>query len=254
MPGGCLLPCCGDRATVTPLILYLFRVCCVPQEHTADKVIVYFLTCACVDFMSGVWLMLEETAVAMQQRVGHWLASTLLPCCACCRPAAVLPRLPQSKTLAISALHGKMKQAARAATLSAFADAPGGVLLCTDVAARGLDIPDVQWIVQFDPPQDPSAFVHRVGRTARMGRSGNAGALAARQLLRPIRPHPAMPALDCAELLAPPPCLPPCSRVPAATRGQLCGLPASAQDPHAAGAPVRPAARPAARAAAAGRD
>eukprot|EP00955_Chlamydomonas_euryale_P060925 357855-Chlamydomonas_euryale.AAC.2 len=49
-----------------------------------------------------------------------------------------------------------------------------GVLLCTDVAARGLDIPDVAWIVQVDPPQDPDQFVHRVGRTARMGRQKTA--------------------------------------------------------------------------------
>lgn len=42
------------------------------------------------------------------------------------------------------------------------------------MAARGLDIPDVQYIVQYDPPQDPSTFVHRVGRTARMGRTGKA--------------------------------------------------------------------------------
>ena len=41
------------------------------------------------------------------------------------------------------------------------------MLLCTDVAARGLDIPEVNWIVQFDPPDDPREYVHRVGRTAR---------------------------------------------------------------------------------------
>lgn len=47
--------------------------------------------------------------------------------------------------------------------------------MCTDVAARGIDIPDVAWIIQFDPPQDPSYFVHRVGRTARAGKKGDVG-------------------------------------------------------------------------------
>lgn len=70
-----------------------------------------------------------------------------------------------------------MKQRQREAALDEFTAAPHGCLLCTDVAARGLDVPDVHWVLQLDPPQDPNAFVHRVGRTARMGREGKAVSL-----------------------------------------------------------------------------
>ncbi|CAD2214311.1 ATP-dependent RNA helicase DDX18/HAS1 [Angomonas deanei] len=72
------------------------------------------------------------------------------------------------------AFHGKQKQHQRSATYMQFCNAPSGVLFTTDVAARGLDIPAVDWIVQFDPPDDPVKYIHRVGRTARAGRAGNA--------------------------------------------------------------------------------
>ncbi|KAL7675507.1 hypothetical protein ACOME3_001776 [Neoechinorhynchus agilis] len=71
-------------------------------------------------------------------------------------------------------IHGRQKQAKRTSTFFEFCEAKKGVLLCTDVAARGLDIPAVDWIVQYDPPDDPKEYIHRVGRTARAGAHGNA--------------------------------------------------------------------------------
>ena len=78
-------------------------------------------------------------------------------------------------------IHGKQKQTKRTTTFFQYCNADSGILLCTDVAARGLDIPDVDWIVQFDPPDDPREYIHRVGRTAR-GEGGKGHALL---ILRP---------------------------------------------------------------------
>ncbi|KAH9921967.1 DEAD-domain-containing protein [Epithele typhae] len=69
-------------------------------------------------------------------------------------------------------LHGKQKQQKRTTTFFEFCNAESGILLCTDVAARGLDIPRVDWIIQYDPPDDPRDYIHRVGRTARAGKVG----------------------------------------------------------------------------------
>jgi len=72
-------------------------------------------------------------------------------------------------------LHGRQKQQKRTNTFFEFVNSDTGILLCTDVAARGLDIPAVDWIIQYDPPDDPKEYIHRVGRTARgLNRSGHA--------------------------------------------------------------------------------
>ncbi|CAJ1078641.1 ATP-dependent RNA helicase DDX18 [Xyrichtys novacula] len=83
--------------------------------------------------------------------------------------------------LPVMAIHGKQKQTKRTTTFFQFCNADSGILLCTDVAARGLDIPEVDWIVQYDPPDDPKEYIHRVGRTAR-GINGRGHALL---ILRP---------------------------------------------------------------------
>merc|ERR1712037_1028542 len=74
----------------------------------------------------------------------------------------------------VLSIHGKQKQSKRTSTYFQFCNAETGIMFCTDVAARGLDIPAVDWIIQFDPPDEPKAYIHRVGRTAREGDRGRA--------------------------------------------------------------------------------
>eukprot|EP00002_Diphylleia_rotans_P037066 TRINITY_DN8245_c0_g1_i1.p1 TRINITY_DN8245_c0_g1~~TRINITY_DN8245_c0_g1_i1.p1 ORF type:complete len:626 (-),score=161.72 TRINITY_DN8245_c0_g1_i1:82-1959(-) len=108
------------------------------KRYKDQKIIVYFLTCHCVEYFTKV---------------------------------LAIPKLKLPK---IFHLHGQMKHKKRTSTLQDFSKHVGGILLATDLAARGLDIPDVNWVIQFDPPQDPKAYTHRIGRTARMGREGSA--------------------------------------------------------------------------------
>ncbi|KEG02581.1 ATP-dependent RNA helicase HAS1, putative [Plasmodium vinckei vinckei] len=64
-------------------------------------------------------------------------------------------------------IHGKKKQNQRLKSFNEFSAAKNAILLCTNVAARGLDIPNVNYIIQYDPPDDSKEYIHRVGRTCR---------------------------------------------------------------------------------------
>ncbi|MDD6462002.1 MAG: DEAD/DEAH box helicase [Bifidobacteriaceae bacterium] len=70
-------------------------------------------------------------------------------------------------------LQGNLSQNKRDRNLAAFADGTVRVLVATDVAARGIDVDDVELVVQTEPPKDPKSFQHRSGRTARAGKSGD---------------------------------------------------------------------------------
>eukprot|EP01038_Epipyxis_sp_PR26KG_P008178 gene8178-11064_t len=71
-------------------------------------------------------------------------------------------------------LHGNIPQKIRSEVYKDFCNAKSGIMLCTDVAARGLDLPKVDWILQYDPPCDTIDYIHRIGRTARKGLIGSA--------------------------------------------------------------------------------
>ncbi|MGL5113865.1 MAG: helicase-related protein, partial [Beijerinckiaceae bacterium] len=74
----------------------------------------------------------------------------------------------------VGGLHGDMEQRARMATLDAFRAGRVPLLVASDVAARGLDIPDVSHVINFDVPIHADDYVHRIGRTGRAGRTGTA--------------------------------------------------------------------------------
>ena len=80
---------------------------------------------------------------------------------------------------AVAAIHGDKRQGQRERALAAFKAREIRVLVATDVAARGLDIPDVLYVYNYELPNVPEAYVHRIGRTARAGKEGQAVALCA---------------------------------------------------------------------------
>ncbi|KAM7305198.1 ATP-dependent RNA helicase DDX55 [Ixodes scapularis] len=131
----------------TPALLKNFYIMCEAdkkldllvtflQSHSKEKHMVFFSTCACVEYFSAILVQLL-------------------------------------KNTAVISIHGKMKSK-RQKIFDRFMTMETGVLVCTDVMARGVDIPDVHWVLQFDAPKSSSSFIHRCGRTARMGHEGNA--------------------------------------------------------------------------------
>lgn len=107
------------------------------------KMIVFFPSCELVEFH-------------------HTLLSSVLPV-----------HHPRKDRAVFLRLHGNMEQEERTDVFQQFTAARAGILLCTDVAARGLDLPQVTWIVQYNAPASAAEYIHRVGRTARLGARGS---------------------------------------------------------------------------------
>ncbi|KAM4876883.1 ATP-dependent DNA helicase DDX31 isoform 2-T2 [Thomomys bottae] len=136
------------------LAAFILQKCKFEKDQ---KMIVFFSSCELVEFHYSLFL--------------HTLLSSSGA------PAAVAAasgRLPSaSSRLKFLRLHGNMEQEERTAVFQEFSHSKTGVLLCTDVAARGLDLPQVTWIVQYNAPSSPAEYIHRIGRTARIGCPGS---------------------------------------------------------------------------------
>ena len=90
------------------------------------------------------------------------------------RDVALLTKSLEKHGFSVGCLHGDMDQRSRMTSLDAFRNNQVSLLVCSDVAARGLDIPAVSHVFNFDVPTHAEDYVHRIGRTGRAGRSGTA--------------------------------------------------------------------------------
>lgn len=131
------------------LAAFILQKC---KFETEQKVIVFFSSCELVEFHYHLFLqtlLSGPGAPASGQLPSGWPLFSFLR------------------------LHGSMDQEERTAVFREFAHSGTGILFCTDVAARGLDLPQVTWIVQYNAPSSPEEYIHRVGRTARIGCRGS---------------------------------------------------------------------------------
>jgi superfamily II DNA/RNA helicase len=102
------------------------------------------------------------------------------------RDVQVVYRSLEKHGFSVGALHGDLDQRARMAALDAFRNNQVQLLVCSDVAARGLDIPDVSHVINYDPPHHAEDYVHRIGRTGRAGKSGAAWTIVTRADTRAV--------------------------------------------------------------------
>ena len=102
------------------------------------------------------------------------------------RDVQVVYRSLEKHGFSVGALHGDLDQRARMAALDAFRNDQVQLLVCSDVAARGLDIPDVSHVINYDAPHHSEDYVHRIGRTGRAGKTGHALTIVTRADARAI--------------------------------------------------------------------
>lgn len=116
---------------------------------------------------------MDKTAITARALQAHERGKTII-FTRTKRTAAELAEDLAGRGFRVAGVHGDLGQAARELSLSMFRDGRVDILVATDVAARGLDIDDVTHVINYQTPDDPMTYVHRIGRTGRAGHTGTA--------------------------------------------------------------------------------
>lgn len=107
-------------------------------------------------------------AYIVGQKIGNEIIIFTLTCLSAMKVCLLLRKLGHRAVT----INGQMTQNKRLSSLARFKTKDANILVATDVASRGLDIPEVDLVINYDLPLNPKDYIHRVGRTARAGRAG----------------------------------------------------------------------------------
>ncbi|NXT72599.1 DDX31 helicase, partial [Chaetops frenatus] len=138
-----------SKLRLVTLAAFILQKCKFEKRH---KMIIFFSSCEQVEFYYKLLVKVLSEGSESEQPGCSSLSSV---------------------SLQFLRLHGDMEQEERTEVFQEFLKSKTGILLCTDVAARGLDLPQVTWIVQYTAPASPAEYIHRIGRTARIGCRGS---------------------------------------------------------------------------------
>ena len=153
----------GSKFVMNPKIIEA-----APPATTADTVAQHL-----------VWTDLKSKRQILRDILRHESVKNAVIFCNRKRDIATLITSLTRHGFSAVALHGDMTQSARLEALQRFKDGEVPLMIASDVAARGLDIPDLSHVFNFDVPSHPEDYVHRIGRTGRAGKSGSAFSIAA---------------------------------------------------------------------------
>ncbi|CAE1331702.1 DDX10 [Acanthosepion pharaonis] len=133
------------------------------EHSTPSQLVQNYIICELEDKMTVLWSFLKNH---LKKKIVVFLTT-------CSQVRYIFKALCHMRPgISLHALYGKMKQHKRMEVFQQFCFKQSAVLFATDIAARGLDIPEVNWVIQLDCPEDANTYIHRVGRTARYKKNG----------------------------------------------------------------------------------
>lgn len=179
----------ADRQTLLFSATYPESIAAVSSRVQSNPELVDALSSEAPANIAATWCRVtrENRSFALALALSEWGGGLNLVFCNTKKDCAELAKFLRGRGLSAVALHGDLDQAERTEMLVRFSNRSASVLVATDVAARGLDVDDIEAVFNVELPKQAEVYIHRIGRTARAGKEGRAISLVEQREMHRMR-------------------------------------------------------------------